>query len=163
MNKRLGIAVPAAMAAGVLLLTACENGGATSSASTTSSTTATTSSTSTTSSSTSVEQSTSVPSTTVPDAEGDLQPVHCGEVTLDSGAVHGVIARPTLAGVVGCTEAFNVIDEFVNLPQEKRAEASLGDVTLPNTGWTCTVDDGVKANISCNKDGFELATEQQAG
>ena len=73
-----------------------------------------------------------------------------------------MIADAAANGIVGCTEAFNVVDEFVKLPQEKKAEASLGNVTLPS-GWSCTVDDGATANLGCVKDdaGLSLHTEQQ--
>jgi hypothetical protein len=107
-------------------------------------------------------------STVTSGAAKDLEPVYCGEVTLDTGAVHGLIATPAVNGLVGCTEAFDVLDEFLGLPPEKRGEASLGNVQLAS-GWSCTVDDGVSANISCGKDkvgdqyGFAMRTEQQAG
>ncbi len=105
-------------------------------------------------------------SPTASGAEEGLAPVDCGEVTPKSG-VHHLIADPAANGIVGCTEAFNVLDEFTKLPPEKQSEASLTNVTLPS-GWSCTVDDGETANVSCVKDkngdeyGFALHTEQQA-
>lgn len=149
MTKRLSIV---ALAAGALLLSACgtENTAASDSTSDTSTPVKSTSDTSTAASGTSE----------------DLQPVDCGEVTLKSG-VHHLVADPAANGIVGCTEAFNVLDEFTKLPPEQQSAASLGNVDLPS-GWSCTVDDGETANVSCVKDkvgdeyGFALHTEQQA-
>ena len=149
MTKRLSIVV---LAAGALLLSACgtENTAASDSTSDTSTPVKSTSDTSTAASGTSE----------------DLQPVDCGEVTLKSG-VHHLVADPAANGIVGCTEAFNVLDEFTKLPPEQQSAASLGNVDLPS-GWSCTVDDGETANVSCAKDkvgdeyGFALHTEQQA-
>lgn len=149
MNKRPGIFVSAALAAGGMLLTACGTGD-------------------TASSTSDVLPSTSDSPRPVSGGKDGMEPVYCGEVTLDTGAIHGLIADPAANGIVGCTEGFDVLDEFLKLPQDKRAEASLGNVDLAG-GWSCTVDDGVSANISCVKDevgddyGFALHTEQQAG
>lgn len=166
MTKRLSKVIPVALAAGGLLLTACGTGDATASGSDSAlSTSETASSTSETTPSTS---DTSEPAPATSATEAGLEPVDCGDVTLDTGAVHRLIATPAANGIVGCTEAFNVVDEFVKLPPEKRSEASLGNVTLAS-GWSCTVDDGATANLGCVKDkvgddyGFALHTEQQAG
>ena len=86
----------------------------------------------------------------------------CGEVSLGTEARYRLIAEPADNGIVGCTEAFNVVDEFTELPPEKRAEASLGDVVLAS-GWSCTIDDGERADLGCTKDGFALIAQQQAG
>jgi hypothetical protein len=142
MIKSLSIVVPA-LAAGALLLSVCG--------------TETTAAYSTPDST----QSTSNTSTAPSDTEEAPQPVDCGAVTLDTGVVHQLIADPAETGVVGCTEAFNVIDEFTKLPPEQRSAASLGNVDLAS-GWSCTVDDGETANVSCVKDGFALHTEQHA-
>ena len=148
MSRYLRIVVPAALAAGALLLSACGNEEPVASTSdTTASTPDTTSSSA---------------------AEEELQPVDCGEVTLTGGTVHRLVADPAADGLVGCTEAFGVIDEFAKLPPEQQSAASLGNVDLPS-GWSCTVDDGETANVACVKDktgdeyGFALHTEQQAG
>lgn len=143
MTKRLSIAV---LAAGALLLSACGNETTTASGSGTSTSDTTT--------------------TTTSAAAEELEPVDCGEVTLSSG-VHQLFADPAANGVVGCTEAFNVIDEFTKLPAEQRSQASLGNVELPS-GWSCTVDDGETANMGCVKDktgdryGLALHTEQRS-
>jgi hypothetical protein len=158
MSKRLSIVVPAALVAGGVLLTACgpESAGSPPPPSTTITTTTTT----TTSSTVSSPESSTSDSTS--SSQNGVEPVYCGEVTLDTGAIHGLTAVPAENGIVGCTEAFNVLDEFLKLPPEKRSEASLGNVQLAS-GWSCTVDDGISADISCQKDGFALHTEQQAG
>lgn len=153
MTKRLSLVVPAALVVGGVLLTACGTETASSAPPTTTTTTA---------SSTVSSPATSTSDSATTAAPDGMEPVYCGEVTLDNGAIHGLIATPTESGIVGCTEAFNVLDEFTGLPPEKKSEASLGNVTLAS-GWSCTIDDGVKANIGCQKDGFELRTEQQAG
>ncbi|ALG11979.1 hypothetical protein [Kibdelosporangium phytohabitans] len=79
-----------------------------------------------------------------------VQPVECGPVSLSSGAEHTLIADSTTDGRVGCTEAFTVFDEFVKLPADKRAKASLGNVDLSN-GWSCTMDDGETTSVACIK------------
>ncbi|ONI91778.1 hypothetical protein ALI144C_00620 [Actinosynnema sp. ALI-1.44] len=79
-----------------------------------------------------------------------VDPVNCGPVKLPSGATHNLIADSTTDGRVGCTEAFNVFDEFVKLPADKRAKASLGNVELSN-GWSCTMDDGETTSVGCVK------------
>ena len=150
-------AMPTVLAAGgLVLLTACGSSGADSAATETTTTTTTTSTVSSAPSTSVTQESTSVASTTAPD---DMAPVDCGAVSLGTQTKYHLVAAATDAGIVGCTEAFNVVDEFVKLPQDKRAEASLGNVTLPS-GWSCTVDDGVSANLSCEKDGFALHTEE---
>ncbi|MCP2330639.1 hypothetical protein [Actinoalloteichus caeruleus] len=92
-------------------------------------------------------------------ATDDLERVDCGEIETDTGA-HRLIAMPTVGGRVGCTEAFNVIDEFLSLPDEEKAEAALGNVDVSH-GWSCTVDDGETAGIACVKgsagDDYEFA------
>ena len=152
--------VPAVLAAGGLLLTACDAGDATTSAGDTTTAT-TTSATATTTSATSAPPTPAGRSSTS-DSTGGLEPVDCGEVSLGTEARYRLIAQPTDSGVVGCTAAFNVVDEFTKLPPEKRAEASLGNVVLAS-GWTCTVDDGERADLGCTKDGLALLAQQQAG
>jgi hypothetical protein len=155
-------AIPAAMAAGgLLLLTACGAGDADSAAADTTTTTTTTTVSSPPSTSVTEESTPDVPSATSGATGGasDMEPVDCGAVSLGTQTKYHLIAAATDAGIVGCTEAFNVADEFVKLPPEKRAQASLGNVTLAS-GWSCTVDDGVSANLSCEKDGFALHTEE---
>jgi hypothetical protein len=154
MIKSLSIVVPA-LAAGALLLSAC--GTETTASDSTPDNKVSTSDISTAPTAPSATDASTVPS----GAEEQPQPVACGAVTLDTGVVHQLIADPAENGVVGCTEAFNVIDEFTKLPPEQRSAASLGNVDLPS-GWSCTVDDGKTANVGCVKDGFSLHTEQQA-
>ncbi|MBP2472745.1 hypothetical protein JOF53_001617 [Crossiella equi] len=79
-------------------------------------------------------------------ADEGIDPVNCGEVTMPWGAAHNLIADVTEGGRVGCTEAFNVFDEYTKLSPEKRAEASLHEVELTN-GWWVTVDDGEIASL----------------
>lgn len=148
-------AMPAALAAGgLLLLSACGTGDADSAAADT--TTATTTTVSSPPSTSVTQESGSTASAA---ASNDLEPVDCGDVSLGTQTKYHLVAAATDAGIVGCTEAFNVADEFVTLPPDKRAEASLGNVTLAS-GWSCTVDDGESANLSCEKDGFALHTRE---
>jgi hypothetical protein len=95
-----------------------------------------------------------------PADEGDAQPVECGPVEVHT-VTHTLVADATSAGVVGCTEAFNVVDEYLNaLPGEPGDPFST--ITLPS-GWTCSKDDGEFAAIDCkNDDGFALHTEKPA-
>jgi hypothetical protein len=159
MTKRLSIVVPI-LAAGALLLSACGTGTTSASDSTSDTPTPTTSTTTSTS-------DTSDTSTPAPGTGEELAPVDCGAVTLDTRVTHQLIADPAATGIVGCTEAFDVVDEFTRLPAEQRSAASLGGVDLPS-GWSCTVDDGETANLGCVKDkvgdkyGFALHTEQRS-
>jgi len=161
MTKRLSIVVPI-LAAGALLLSACSTGTTSASDSTSDTPTSTATTTTTTTTSTSDTSDTSSPAS---GAAEELAPVDCGAVTLDTGVTHQLIADPAATGIVGCTEAFDVVDEFTRLPAEQRSAASLGSVDLPS-GWSCTVDDGETANLGCVKDkvgdkyGFALHTEQ---
>jgi hypothetical protein len=112
------------LAAGAVLLTACDPGG---------------SAARTTSPGPTTEVTRNV-------AAGDLEPVNCGEVDVD-GATHSLITEPTATGLVGCTEAFNVIDEFLAIPIQRRG-ATLDSIQLTND-WSCTTDDGETALIYC--------------
>jgi hypothetical protein len=78
-----------------------------------------------------------------------LEPVNCGEVDVD-GTKHTLTAQPAEYGLVGCTEAFNVIDEYLKVPARERG-ANLDGTDLPS-GWTCTTLDGETASIGCVKD-----------
>lgn len=77
------------------------------------------------------------------------EPVNCGEVTVD-GSTHTLTAQPAADGIVGCTEAFNVIDEYLRIPAAERG-ANLNGTDLAN-GWSCATDDGEVASIGCVKD-----------
>ncbi|AOS64101.1 hypothetical protein [Actinoalloteichus hymeniacidonis] len=176
MNRRL--LAPVALVAGGLLLAACgqtpddqgsaaDGAGETSAA--TSESTAGTEDTSiatddeTADDSIATEDETSGDANTL--ATDDLEPVDCGEIELHTGEVHRLIALPAAAGLVGCTEAFNVTGEFLELSPEEQAEASLGNVELSD-GWSCTVDDGETAALGCVKgrdgDDFEFAFQTEA-
>lgn len=90
-------------------------------------------------------------------ADDDTQPVECGHVEVHT-VMYTLFADPTPAGTVGCTEAFNVVDEYLNaLPGEPGDPSST--ITLPS-GWTCMKDDGEFASIYCDTDaGLALHTE----
>jgi hypothetical protein len=60
------------------------------------------------------------------------------------GNTHSLIAEPTAGGIVGCTEAFNVLDEYLTYG------TSIEDTKLSND-WSCTTDDGETASIGCVK------------
>jgi hypothetical protein len=147
MTKRLNTFLLATVAAGTMLLAACgqaEQGAPTA----------------TTSGNQSMGAGTSKPSPTkAATAPSEVEPVECGPVTLPAGATHTLVADSTTDGRVGCTEAFTVMDEFVNLPAEKHGTASLGDVALSN-GWSCTMDDGETTAVACikGKSGVALHT-----
>jgi hypothetical protein len=71
-----------------------------------------------------------------------------------NGTPHTVTAEPSARAIVGCTEAFNVIDEYLT------RGTSIDDTPLTN-GWSCTTDDGETTSIGCVKgrvgDDYELA------
>jgi hypothetical protein len=144
MNKRLLAFAPVALAAGVMLLTACGQTDQTVQVG--------------------KKSNNSVDVQTdgfAKKASGDdLQPVECGTVEVNT-VTHMLVADPTSGGIVGCTEAFNVIDEYLNaLPGEPGDPFST--ITLPS-GWTCSKDDGEFAAIDCKKGegDFEFAFHTQ--
>jgi hypothetical protein len=87
----------------------------------------------------------------------DFQPVDCGPADFANGETHTVVADPGKAGLVGCTEAINVVGEYLKVPAGQRG---LDSVAVSN-GWRCTTDDGETASIGCVKGGsgqdFDLA------
>jgi hypothetical protein len=78
----------------------------------------------------------------------ELEPVACGEVDVD-GSTHNLVADPTRGGIVGCTEAFTIIDEYLAIPVEQR-NSTLDSLPVSN-GWSCVTDDGEFASIGCVK------------
>lgn len=79
----------------------------------------------------------------------ELQPVECGPVEVDSVGTQTLMAQPSLGGIVGCTEAFNVIDEYLKIPSAQRSADFEG--TQLSDGWTCSTDDGETLSIGCVK------------
>lgn len=138
------VLVLAALATGAVLLTACDRGGQESS----------------------TEQDTKSAKLSTEDTRnasaGDITPVDCGEIDVD-GATHNLIAEPAATGLVGCTEAFNVIDEYLTIPVQRRG-ADLEGTQLAN-GWSCVTDDGETAAIYCARgnDEFTFRTEPTTG
>ena len=126
--------VPTVLAAGVMLLSACgqddpAEAGQDEPAATTSATSTATGGGST--------------------GEDGAQSVDCGEVDVDGGVTHRLIADPATAGTVGCTEAFNVLDAYLAVPAGERG-ASFEGLDVGN-GWSCVTDDGETASIACIK------------
>jgi hypothetical protein len=143
MSKRLTAFVPAALIGGVLLLSACGQAGNGLAAKDGQST---------------PTNSTSAPSTSadvVPASNGEGQPVECGPVKIFE-TTHILVTDTTGVGNPGCTEAFNVLDEYLNAP---RAGDVFNTKELPG-GWTCSQDDGEFAAIDCkDEQGFTFHTE----
>jgi hypothetical protein len=94
---------------------------------------------------------------------GTDEPVDDGKGT-DCGPVDGVngpvdlIAVSTDAGIVGCTEAINVITEyFQDAPTKGQGTA----YTLTVDGWSCLTDTGAQGSgaVGCDKDGLAFHTQ----
>jgi hypothetical protein len=149
-TKRLLALVSIAVAAGTVLLTACGQGASSTAApaASTSASTASATSTSTSGAPTSTlsmaagKRPTSAASShagqpTV-DANG-VRPVNCGSMQDGSGRTVSLIADATPAGLVGCTEAFNVVDQY--LKNAAKAQGSSRSLDLGN-GWSCSTDGG---------------------
>lgn len=140
------VLVPATLAAGVVLLTACNDPSPAADGGKGSPTV------------TVVSTVTSAPGGSPSGGDG-LQPVDCGPV----GSGHDVVADPAKAGIVGCTEAVNVVAEYLEVPAEQRG---LDSVEVSG-GWKCTTDDGETASIGCVKGGsgqdFDLALHTTPG
>jgi hypothetical protein len=149
MSKRLTAFVPAALVAGVLLLSACGQAGNGRAAKDGQSTS--TSPTSTSASAT---------ADVVPASKDeDLQPVECGPAEVYE-TTHILVATPGPGGIVGCTEAFNVLDEYLNAP----AAGDVFNTKKLSNGWSCGQDDGEFAAIDCvNKRKGDLAFHTKPG
>lgn len=141
MNKRMSFLVLAAgAAAGVVLLTACGQPGSTTGAKD--------------------APTTAVKVDSISSSGNDLEPVNCGEVQVTDSVSHTLVADPTHGGIVGCSEAFNIIDEYLAIPEAER-NATLDSLPVSN-GWSCVTDDGEFASIGCVKgervnDDYEFA------
>ena len=82
----------------------------------------------------------------------DLEPVNCGEVQVNDTTTHALIAAPSRGGIVGCTEAFNILDSYLAIPDEER-EPSRGFDNIPvSDGWACGTYDGESMSITCGKE-----------
>lgn len=141
-NKRLSSFVLAAGAAGAMLLTACGQAGTTTGAKDGSG------------------ESTSVKVDSVSSNGNDLEPVNCGEVQVNDTTTHTLVAAPSRGGIVGCSEAFNILDEYLAIPVEER-NSTLDSLPVSG-GWSCVTDDGEFASIGCVKgervnDDYEFA------
>jgi hypothetical protein len=86
-----------------------------------------------------------------------VEPVECGDIDVTETITHTLIADPTPTGTVGCTEAFNVLDEYLAIPAEDRS-ASFENMPLSN-GWACGTDDGAVMSIGCVKGGLDADYE----
>jgi len=147
MSKRMRVFAFAVVAAGGVLLTACSQpspaagneNGAPAPAST---------SASATSAGTDAGGGAGSGAGTEP-VDQELQPVECGPVEVDGLGTHTLVAQPSVGGIVGCTEAFNVIDEYLKIPSAQRSADFEG--TALSGGWTCSTDDGETVSIGCVK------------
>lgn len=146
------------LVAGGALLSACSSGNdaappATSGAPATS---ATTSNVTTATSSPTGRTATTKPTATA------SKDVNCsangaGKVGPKGGRQVDLIAVATQAGTVGCTEAFNVIDEYYrNAPTKSEGTAHV----LTVQGWKCLTDTGAEGSgmIGCDKNGLAFHT-----
>ena len=71
-----------------------------------------------------------------------------------------ITSDATSAGTTGCTEAFNVLDEYL----QRAAKESQGTSHELNVqGWSCLVDTGASASgtITCGKNGFAFHAKMQ--
>ncbi|MFG2289328.1 hypothetical protein ACGFOU_25060 [Streptomyces sp. NPDC048595] len=100
-----------------------------------------------------------VPSPAVPG-----QPVSCGTIKDALGAAGDVAlyADPGAGGTVGCTEARDVMKEFL-LRAPREGDSDQG--TLAVRGWFCQYESGPTGTwiTSCRKDRREMHTEEPAG
>jgi hypothetical protein len=85
----------------------------------------------------------------VPAKPGD---VVCGPVHQGNGDAN-LIADAEKAGTVGCTEAFNVLADYLKQAPAK-AQGTLRQLTI--NGWDCSSVDGT---IGCGKQGLRFHTE----
>lgn len=163
MNKRLlALAAPTAALAGVLLLGACGNQQptATPQATATSQPDASAVAKADTNTAKLRSGSDNLPGTgdgrgnqiDNPDAPKAKAGTNCGPVEYTPGGPkYNLITDNTRAGNPGCTEAFNVLDEYLKAPVDPTG-GTQGTKKLSN-GWSCATDGGsgasAKGNIAC--------------
>jgi hypothetical protein len=89
-----------------------------------------------------------------PDPNGGV--VDCGGVKTGNGKAD-LVAEDTPAGTVGCTEAINVITEYIAQAATK-GEGTAHSLTVD--GWSCLTDTGAQGTgtIGCDKDGLAFHT-----
>jgi hypothetical protein len=130
MFKHARMLAPAVLAAGAMLLTACDLGGSTG---------ATQQNPSATTPSSTPGKATPAGSTSDSDATSDggsteQEPIDCGEVNVGGDVVQTLIAEVGVSGVVSCTAATKVLNEFLTTPTSERAQ---GEMTELQGGWLC--------------------------
>ncbi len=84
--------------------------------------------------------------------------VNCGKVGPKGGKQVDLIAEETPAGIVGCTEAIDVITEYYQeAPTKSQGTAHVLNVQ----GWNCLADTGAygSGSIGCDKNGFAFRTK----
>ncbi len=83
--------------------------------------------------------------------------VDCGPVDGANGQV-GLIAEDTQAGTVGCTEAINVMTEYL-ADAATKGEGTAHALTVD--GWSCLTDTGAQGSgaAGCDKDGLAFHTQ----
>ena len=89
-----------------------------------------------------------------PDPNGAT--VDCGGVKTGNGKAD-LVAEATPAGTVGCTEAINVVTEYIAQAATK-GEGTAHSLTVE--GWSCRTDTGAQGTgtIGCDKDGLAFHT-----
>jgi hypothetical protein len=93
------------------------------------------------------------------------EPVDCGEVQLTESITHYLVAVRGADDIVGCEEAFDVIDAYLAIPIEERDPGVGFDNIQVSDGWACGTYDGDSMSITCGKDkvhgkfGLEFHTE----
>ena len=139
MNRRIFAFIPVALTAGVVLLSACGRADVGAQAGTTVKT------------SQSTQVNSGKPAKTDGVAAADDETVEsadCGTIEIHS-VEQMLVADGTPHGRVGCTEAFNVIDVYL-------------DASPVPADWTCDgVDNGYQAVVCQNADGLSFHTEER--
>ncbi|GGK35270.1 hypothetical protein [Nocardia camponoti] len=94
------------------------------------------------------------PSPSHPPAPKPLADVNCGPVTGGNGGTADVIAFASDAGRPGCTEAFNVVTDYLTVPRT-------GDAATVD-GWTCEPQPDTTVPHVCFKDGLMIGLRGNA-
>ncbi|GAA4538159.1 hypothetical protein [Amycolatopsis samaneae] len=170
MNKRLLALVPAAVAGGVLLLSSCGSNAAPSAAPAPSTSAAPQITSSAPSPGTSANgasgggqqtkapgagRQTDTPHRTPVDKPSEGKDVNCGPTDPNQKDAQDVIAEAKPAGTVGCTEVFNVLDEYKKHPIDPQG-GTMREARL-TSGWTCAMAPHASRQgvtiVSCGDDG----------
>ncbi|MFD9889480.1 hypothetical protein ACFWY9_09075 [Amycolatopsis sp. NPDC059027] len=95
------------------------------------------------------------------DNPADHKDVNCGPIDPAQKDSQNLLAESTPAGTVGCTEVFNVMDEYKKYPVDPQG-GTMREAKLAS-GWTCAMVPHATMKsttiVACNKGGLSFRSE----